>query len=451
MKFSDKRFVIAGFIVGLALVILLSLETFQINNQYELTVNDIVNENAVQANLSGLLTELDNAESGQRGYVITGNASYLQPYQSAIDSINGTTNALRDLVGADSNLSSGFQQIRPLIQMKLLEMKKTIDLRQTQGFAAAQAEVNTNLGESLSNQIRGVISGMNAHVVALQSQGVSLAEQQGVQRADFAFIVTIFAAGLLALAGYSVYLNLSKEEAARIEADRSRKRAELMQDILVHDIRNYNQISKGNAEMLESSLTDEKLLGLASSILNAIDGSTDLIRRTRALGNILSQKDPVLETVSLKESFERSLELARKAFPDRTIEVSPGLPNAKVVADGLLDEVFINILTNAAKYTDGPKVSIDVILEEVEAQDNIVTRKAYWKMTIADHGRGISDDMKKDALTRYMGNSKGRGLGLSIVRALVVDRYSGRLDLRDRSAGDHTKGTTVEIWLPKSP
>jgi len=251
------------------------------------------------------------------------------------------------------------------------------------------------------------------------------------------------------LGAYALNLNLSREQAARLEAERNKRRAELMQDILTHDIRNYDQVSRANAELLRDRLEDEKLRQLADSILGAIDGSSELIRRTRTLGGVLSEKDAPLEAVDLGESFERALSLVKAAFLDRTIELSSHVGNAKVVADQLLDQVFVNILSNAVKYTNGTLVQLEAKLEaEALGSGDGVKKGRYWKVTIADHGVGMPDEMKQNAFIRYSGAGKGRGLGLSIVRALVVDRYHGKIELRDRVEGDYSQGTSIVLWLP---
>jgi nitrogen fixation/metabolism regulation signal transduction histidine kinase len=46
--------------------------------------------------------------------------------------------------------------------------------------------------------------------------------------------------------------------------------------------------------------------------------------------------------------------------------------------------------------------------------------------------------------------SKGHELGLSIVLALVVERYGGMINIKNRTKGDHTKGTMIEFWLRKA-
>ncbi len=233
------------------------------------------------------------------------------------------------------------------------------------------------------------------------------------------------------------------------DLERSLNTSLLLQDILTHDIRNYNQITRANAELLQNSVSDEKSKRFVDSIEKAVDGSTDLIQKARMLADMTSGESVVLTAVSLRESLERSLSLVKSAFPEKRVEVSIGdIDHPEVIADSLLDQVFVNIFSNAVKNTDGSEVPIGVEVEAKEESDKSLVRR-FWKVSISDHGRGIPDESKPGVFTRYLGTTKGRGLGLSIVRALVVDRYSGKIELRNRVEGDYTKGTVVEIWLPR--
>jgi signal transduction histidine kinase len=90
------------------------------------------------------------------------------------------------------------------------------------------------------------------------------------------------------------------------------------------------------------------------------------------------------------------------------------------------------------KYTPGESVFIETLVEE---------EPPYWKVSISDRGKGIEDDRKERAFTRYQNAAKGSGLGLSIVHSLVVERYNGKVGIRNRVPDDYRKGTTVEIWL----
>jgi signal transduction histidine kinase len=238
------------------------------------------------------------------------------------------------------------------------------------------------------------------------------------------------------------------EERTSAKERRSRMRAELMQDILTHDIRNFNQVSRLNAELINEKVTTPELKKRISAILRAIDGSSRLIDMTKRLGSIIAEVEVNVRPISLRESFERSLSLVRKSNPGVVI-TSPKL-SGKVLADRFLDDVFTNILSNSVKYTEGPSVTLQVTQEPVNLKERGKKKgNPFWKITISDLGRGIPDELKPTLFRRYLETAGGSGLGLSIVHALVVERYSGKVSLSDRVKGDHKKGTKVEIWLPR--
>lgn len=239
------------------------------------------------------------------------------------------------------------------------------------------------------------------------------------------------------------------ERVARIKEERSRRQAELMQDIMTHDIRNFNQVARLNAELLESDLKGQEAAKRVSAIIRAVDGSSRLIERTKKLGSIIAAEDVELRPVSLSKSFDRCVSLVRKANPGRRIRVESSL-RGSVLADGLLDEIFVNLLSNAVKYTDGKTVRIRAEQETADLSKGARAEPTKcWKVSISDWGRGIPESMKPNLFRRYLESAKGSGLGLSIVHALTNDRYEGKVTLRNRVEGDYSKGTVMELWLPK--
>lgn len=237
-------------------------------------------------------------------------------------------------------------------------------------------------------------------------------------------------------------LLLEKERKSRIEA-------ELLQDILAHDIRNYNQAARLNAELLEEdvgSASAEDLRPLVRAVINAIDGSTRLVERASKIGKILAEGSNVrLFPVNLGETVENSLAVVRKSLRDKEIIVEKtGQGDGSVLADDMLQEAFVNLFSNSAKYTDEKNVKIEVRIDD--AKDS-----PYTRIEVIDRGHGIPDELKSDLFTRYLKTASGSGLGLSIVHALVSDRYHGRVIVRDRVEGDHAKGAVIELFLPRAP
>jgi two-component system, OmpR family, sensor histidine kinase VicK len=240
----------------------------------------------------------------------------------------------------------------------------------------------------------------------------------------------------------SIFETLWKESELREDEAKIRRQSELLQDILTHDIRNYNQVAKMSAELIkEESSGNEQIDSLAGTLLAAIDGSSELVERAKKLGRIITQGKISLQKVDLIKTIESSLKLVRSAYPEKKLLSDVQFESegrAFVAADDLLHEAFDNIFSNAVKYTDGDEAKIEV---KISRSENL------WKVEISDSARGMSDETKSNAFTRYLSTAKGSGLGLSIVYAIIVERYGREVRIRNKNPDDYSKGTTVELLL----
>ncbi|MDA4133325.1 MAG: HAMP domain-containing histidine kinase, partial [Thaumarchaeota archaeon] len=271
-------------------------------------------------------------------------------------------------------------------------------------------------GEAAAKELEGVewrpIAGINAGIAIYDRSGALLSQySKSRPDGDAQIVSNIFTTNRQFVGGMiSIFEAMWNESELRQAEGRSRRMAEVAQDILAHDIRNYNQIAMLNAESLEEVLKGPQSKEQLRSVLDAIRGSTSLIDKTRELGHILSQKEVTLVPFGLNDSLVRALSLIRQANPDRELDVTSKVSVGNVLADDLLDEVFVNVLSNAVKYTDGKKVPIEINLEEVDADSG--TPRKFWKLTIADHGKGMANELKKNDFIRYSASETGSGLGL---------------------------------------
>jgi methyl-accepting chemotaxis protein len=164
------RRLIAGF--GLAGLTLLLVIVVSYRNIAGLIENDdrVEQSHQVRVELADLLSELNDAETGQRGYLLTGIESYLQPYEAAVPEIKVTFAKVADLTADNPLQKPRLAKLSPLIDAKLAELEQTIALRRTQDIGAALKIVLGSNGKTLMDQIRTVIGQSDQDAVALLTQ-----------------------------------------------------------------------------------------------------------------------------------------------------------------------------------------------------------------------------------------------------------------------------------------
>ncbi len=151
----------AGF--GLAVVGLIFLGSLALFSTWKLiaTSSRVALTHQILEKLEDLLSLMKDAETGQRGYLITGQPSYLKPYQDAISEIGRTMNALKSLTADEPSQQRRLEAIKPLYEAKLQELKETIDTRARQGPEAAFELVRTDRGKAAMDQFRQVVQACN--------------------------------------------------------------------------------------------------------------------------------------------------------------------------------------------------------------------------------------------------------------------------------------------------
>lgn len=151
------RRLIAGFGLSAATLVLIAFVSYR--NAARLIENDewVAHGFQVRTELSDLLSLMKDAETGQRGYLITADEAYLAPYQAALTLVKATQDDLRRLTADNPDQQRRLMAASSLIDAKLAELKQTIDLRRREGFDAAAKVVTTNVGKAAMDQLRAII------------------------------------------------------------------------------------------------------------------------------------------------------------------------------------------------------------------------------------------------------------------------------------------------------
>lgn len=224
----------------------------------------------------------------------------------------------------------------------------------------------------------------------------------------------------------------------------------LLNDLMTHDINNFNQGIMGYIELLlQDKRLDESQRKYAERALLQVRNNARLIDNIRMLAKVRMMSDADLVPVDLHRAISEAADVVSKANPERKITLVSMLvaDTHYVMANDYIRELFQNVLANAVKFDTSRHVRIEVsVAEETTASG------ASWVLSVADRGRGIPDDRKNAVFERFatgMTGVKGFGLGLSIVKS-IVDKFGGRIWAEDRVKGDFTKGTVFKIVLPKA-
>ena len=217
-------------VFALALVILVSANvgTYRLTTGFIALSHERHHAQEILEHTQLLLAQVVDAETGQRGYLITGNPAYLEPYNAALPRVNAALAQLVDLTKNDPEQRLQMEQFQQLIATKLGELRATIDLRRQRGPEAAQRMVATNLGKGTMDAMRGLASAMVSRTEGIVNQRYE-AGQIEAHRATRAILGGNILSYALLLA---VFVLLIREI-------RERRRAEEPFRLMIENVKDY--------------------------------------------------------------------------------------------------------------------------------------------------------------------------------------------------------------------
>ena len=165
--------------------------------------------------LGDLLSGLKDAETGQRGFIITGEPDYLKPYQASLAGIAVGLADLRRLTADNPRQNQRLDAITLLVAAKLADVKGTIALRETQGFPVARAAVTTQAGMKIMDEIRALVA--EAQVQEAQILEERVATHQADNRRTIESVT--LGSALAGLALLLLFIRLRWELASRQRAE----------------------------------------------------------------------------------------------------------------------------------------------------------------------------------------------------------------------------------------
>ncbi len=436
MTFSIK--VIAAF----ALVILFGIGaiSFETTRQDEDDRRLVIHTQLVIEKLQAVLIDVNQAETGQRGYVMTGQEEYLQPYVTSTNQVLEDITQLRELISDNPAQVESIERLEPLVTARLARLAAVLEIRRRSGLMPGIEAVSSSLtsGEELMSQVTVLLGEMQAREEDLLTARL-LASTSGAKRTRVVIVLgNALAVAFLFSAGVVIHQqmirgNLAEHEVRRANHDLVRRAAELFDAnselesfsySVAHDLRApLRQIAGYSSVLLQDH--GAHLDAEGRRYLDKVgEGAAKMGRLVDALLSLskIGRQELVLQATPLDSLLRQVVEDLAPECTGRDIEWQIGNLFEAECDPALVKQVFVNLLSNAIKYTR----------KREHAVIQVGTMSEYPRVLfVADNGAGF--EMK------YVGklfgvfqrlhkarDFEGNGVGLAIVQR-IVRKHGGRI------------------------
>jgi signal transduction histidine kinase len=248
------------------------------------------------------------------------------------------------------------------------------------------------------------------------------------------------------LARMEVAFDISELEETHLKLEEAKNMLELLNDLLVHDVRGYAGTAQSYLELLADSGARPAPEGSIPAAMDQIRKIDRLVENVAKMAKAQSSESGSCFPVEVCGLLDETI---ADADPDRKVKVLKGYGSEKryVAAGEFGGDIFLNLLTNAVKYGDGKPVSVDVTESELRG-------KPAWAISVTDMGKGIPPEKRKLIFSRFarldsLSKLKGVGLGLVLAKSLT-ESYGGELSVESRVPEDYTQGTRFSVVLPRA-
>jgi signal transduction histidine kinase/ActR/RegA family two-component response regulator len=467
---------IAPLVIGFLLLIATVAATASLVAEQDANRAELRRSVRIRDAIFTLYSGIQDAESGQRGYLLSGDETYLKLYEDAVARTPGRLSTIAEAVARNPGMAAIIARLSRAAETKLAEMRETVALRRADQVEAALARMRSGEGKHLMDEVRSLFGEAQAdnysRLISRQEQAGEAARQ--VQLAVAAAVVLIVLLGAYAVVDASrrhqrtlrAHAALQEANASLIEAAATRdmledrlRQSQKMEALgqltggLAHDFNNMLAIIIGNLSLLKRRLErgERAVERYAEQALKGADRAATLTHRLLAF----ARKQPLApEAIACNRLIAAMSDLLRRSLGESIrIETvaAPALWTTQADANQL-ENAILNLAVNARDaMPKGGRLIIEtdnVHLDEAYAAQNPgVPAGPYVLVALTDTGSGMPPDVAAKAFDPFFTTKpvgQGTGLGLSQVYGFV------------RQSGGHVaiysepdRGTTVRLYLPR--
>jgi methyl-accepting chemotaxis protein len=167
MKWSIGSKIGSGFGLALAVLLVVGAVSYDSTTKLSNSAEWVRHTHEVLTGLDGLLSVMKDAETGQRGYIITGEPRYLEPYQGSRERVDQGLKKLRELTSDNPAQQTRLNALEPLVAARVATLQQVIEVRKAKGFAPAQQEILTDQGKNEMGAVRKAVQAMEDEETSL--------------------------------------------------------------------------------------------------------------------------------------------------------------------------------------------------------------------------------------------------------------------------------------------
>jgi signal transduction histidine kinase len=418
-----------------------SLMFFIANTQSEKTDIEILSAQNLRSSLSNLLAFTQDAETSERGFLLTGDERFLGPYQQAKLQIKTQIELCRNMFKDHPELRDNVEQLIHRLQYKFDQVEKALATQRTAGFAAALQYVRSGADQDTMDEIRRSIDSMQLQLGKELTNAHD--RQRSFDRAVFIFFLVSTAVTIIVL--ISLYHTLldyihgqdaARGELAALNQDLERRIEERTRELQQSndELQQFAYVASHDLQEPLRTITSFTQL-LAARYKGKLDEDADefiryIVTSSRRMGDLING---LLALVRLRKSgqpsaavpFERIIRDAETSLQASIREsgaiIESGELPALVVDSVQMTQLFQNLISNAIKYR-GKKTP----LIRIEA----VRKSSEWTFSVADNGQGFDQKYAERIFGLFQRlhdrEVDGTGMGLSIARK-IIERHGGKI------------------------
>jgi signal transduction histidine kinase/CheY-like chemotaxis protein len=457
-------------IFGFAVLLVAVIGTAIISIQQQRSSAAVRSALEIESQLNRAQTLITDAETGQRGFLLTGRENYLEPYLLAKRDLIAEIDNLSALIRGESGPQTSVATLRQLATNKLSELETTIVARRAGKAEEALAMVNGDSGYRLMSEIRETIASLRAKERAGLEASIAFADVLRL----LSVIGLALATALVVVVAFitvrdarhrllQLFVSNQKLEAEIVERKVASGQVRQLQKMeavgqltsgIAHDFNNMLAIVIGSLDVARRRLTGTENPAVLTCINNAAEGAERAAVLTARLLAFSRQQPLDPRVLDVNKLVGGMSQLLRRTIGEQ-VEIETVLAGGlwRTFADpSQVESTLLNLAVNARDAMPaGGKLTIETVnahLDDAYASEYAeVSAGQYVMVSVTDTGIGMSAEVLEQAFDPFYttkGTGKGTGLGLSQVFGFVK-QTGGHVKIY--SEVDH--GTTVKVYLPR--